>query len=492
MNFKLNNTIPFEPKRRFARAKRPIALLLIFTFIAPVLPVHAGLDDEMRSMFQGMVNVTPADAYIGQRRGVVSLGSIEARSRIVNPQIVNFTPPSIKAGCGGISVFGGSFSFINAQQFQELMRAVAQNAAGYAFGLALEAMCPMCAGEMKRLQKIVQDLNGKLGDSCSLAKGLVDNSIGPSLAAVQESNKQDASAIATAFGGVNDFLEGLGRSNNNRASPIDNAKAAGRINDLKGNVVYRSLLKSNTASWFAFGQMNEVLMSVSGTITVTEGQGQDLNGAPEGTALIYNSFAPLIGMKELLEGGTVRLYTCDSVSTVDLTTACLNPVPTSQNLKGMRVRVKEMLMGANGSTGIIAKITGRSGAQAFTAEEKAFTEAAARTGVLALLRQFAEDPTAARVAADLASDAIASEMAANLVAEMMFTIRAAVTGAQRPLDSSMLAALRDRTSEINEERKRLAAQIQSINGVFQTSTYLREKLRDATGRTPGANALAKR
>lgn len=476
--------------RRFAR--KSLAVLVSVATLMVAWPARADLDNEMRSMFQGMVNVTPADAYIGQRRGVVSLGSVEARGRIVNPQLVNFTPPSIKAGCGGISIFGGSFSFINAQQFQELLRAVAQNAAGYAFELAIEAMCPTCAQQLKRLQKAIQDLNGKLGDSCSLAKGLVDNSVGPSLRAVGASMQQDAAALATAVGGVADFLEGIGKSNSNKPSPVENAKAAGRINDLKGNVVYRSLLKSNTAAWFAHGQMHEVLMSVSGTITVTEGPGQDLNGNPSGTDLVYNSFAPLIGMKELLEGGTVRVYQCDTTSTVDQTTACLNPFPVNMNIKGMRQRVKEMLMGTSASTGIIAKVTGRGGAQAFTDEEKAFTEAAARTGILALLRQFAEDPTAARVAADLASDAIASEMASTLVSEMMFTIRSAVTGAQRPLDSSMLAALRDRTTEINEERRRLATAMQSINGIFQTSAHLRDKLRDATGRSPGVNALAKK
>ena len=209
-----------KPARRMPATWRGVAGLLIASMLST--SAHAGLDDEMRNMFNGMVNVTPADAYIGQRRGVVSLGSIEARSRIVNPQLVSFTPPSIKAGCGGISLFGGSFSFINAQQLQELMRAIAQNAAGYAFGLALEAMCPTCAQEMKRLQKIIQELNGKLGDSCSLAKGLVDNSIAPSMRAVGESLQQEAAGLASAVGSVNDFLEGIGRSNSNRSNPYQN------------------------------------------------------------------------------------------------------------------------------------------------------------------------------------------------------------------------------------------------------------------------------
>ncbi|MDN4704685.1 conjugal transfer protein TraH [Vibrio parahaemolyticus] len=42
--------------------------------------------------------------------------------------LVSFTPPSWKAGCGGVDMFGGSFSFINAEQLVTMMRAVAANA----------------------------------------------------------------------------------------------------------------------------------------------------------------------------------------------------------------------------------------------------------------------------------------------------------------------------------------------------------------------------
>ena len=40
-------------------------------------------------------------------------------------------------------------------QFVDLMRAVASNAAGYAFQLAINAMCPDCGNTMSDLQKKV-------------------------------------------------------------------------------------------------------------------------------------------------------------------------------------------------------------------------------------------------------------------------------------------------------------------------------------------------
>ena len=55
------------------------------------------------------------------------------------------------------------------------MRAVASNAAGYAFQLAINAMCPDCGNVMSDLQKKVQQLNQMFSNSCQLAQGLVND-----------------------------------------------------------------------------------------------------------------------------------------------------------------------------------------------------------------------------------------------------------------------------------------------------------------------------
>jgi conjugative transfer pilus assembly protein TraH len=43
----------------------------------------------------------------------------------MNESLWHFVPPSFDAGCGGIDLFAGSFSFISAEQFQNLLRAIA-------------------------------------------------------------------------------------------------------------------------------------------------------------------------------------------------------------------------------------------------------------------------------------------------------------------------------------------------------------------------------
>jgi hypothetical protein len=125
---------------------RPVARLGACT------PAHADLADELDAMFGSLVNVTNPTAHLGQRRGVLSGGSVFARNRILNTNLVNIVPPSFEAGCGGIDVFAGSFSFVSRGQLTQLIRAIASNAASYAFKLALDSMCQNCGQVMDSLQ----------------------------------------------------------------------------------------------------------------------------------------------------------------------------------------------------------------------------------------------------------------------------------------------------------------------------------------------------
>ena len=128
-----------------------------------------GLQNKMDAVFNDMSNVSRPGVFETQRRGVLSRGSAYIRSPIMNTELVNLQAPSFKAGCGGIDFFGGSFSFINADQFVQLLRSVASNAKGYAFQIALDIACPDCMAWINNLQSKIQKLNEQLGNSCQLA-----------------------------------------------------------------------------------------------------------------------------------------------------------------------------------------------------------------------------------------------------------------------------------------------------------------------------------
>ena len=90
-------------------------------------------------------NVTGANAYRGQTMNFYTGGSLYMRTPVRNYPLASITPPSFRAGCGGIDLYAGSFSFINKDQFVALLRNIGNNAIGAAFNMALCSMSPTFA-----------------------------------------------------------------------------------------------------------------------------------------------------------------------------------------------------------------------------------------------------------------------------------------------------------------------------------------------------------
>ena len=111
------------------------------------LPVAAAdLNAEMQRMFSdlGTVgNVTSPGAFRGQTMNTMTGGNLMMRTPGKNYQLGSVALPSLKAGCGGIDVFGGSFSFINKAQFTAMLQNIGANATGYAFQLAIDSISPL-------------------------------------------------------------------------------------------------------------------------------------------------------------------------------------------------------------------------------------------------------------------------------------------------------------------------------------------------------------
>jgi conjugative transfer pilus assembly protein TraH len=104
-------------------------------------------------------NSSEAGGYQLQGAGYYTGGSFTARSKVVSVNPVNITPPGIRAGCGGIDIYTGSFSHINTDQFIALLKAIPSNAIGFAFQLALETMSPSIKGTLDQLQSIIDRIN---------------------------------------------------------------------------------------------------------------------------------------------------------------------------------------------------------------------------------------------------------------------------------------------------------------------------------------------
>lgn len=111
--------------------------------------------------------------YEGQNRGYATVGSFDARWKSSSDYPVSVSMPSISAGCGGISAFGGSFSLMSVDQMVAKLQNVLQNSAGVAFQMALETVCPKCAQTLNVIESIGNDLNSMLMNDCSMATGMM-------------------------------------------------------------------------------------------------------------------------------------------------------------------------------------------------------------------------------------------------------------------------------------------------------------------------------
>jgi conjugative transfer pilus assembly protein TraH len=466
------------------------AVLLTFSSATTVRADPSGIADQMTNMFDTMMNYTNPTAHLGQRRGVVTGGSLSARNRIATESLWHLVPPSYSAGCGGIDLFAGSFSFISAEQFQNLMRAIAANAAGYAFEVALGAMCQDCLQTMEALQKKIQALNQGFANSCQLAKGIVND-----VADAFDMKHKDDTSLLGMVRGLGDVFET--RSTATGSDPIE--QAVDNLPDeqreqLQGNLVWRALKRRNSAGWFLDGDdtLLEAMMSLTGSVIV--GPPED---APDGQGQNHAiTVVPgnLLKVSDVLNGSrwresagegvsrwthTFRLYQCDDRDE----NACLAPRVTEDTISGMIQRVKDVLLGQRhvaGSVGLVQKF--RLGAGPITDAEKAFMQFAPNglgAGVRTLARY---DEGMARLFVEHAAPVIAVEMTQVILTDMLRAVEAASALDNHAYAKQLLA-------QIDGAKAQLYREYEVVSDRYGNAQTLLAYYRDLTEQIKGRRYL---
>lgn len=449
-------------------AARVASLALVLLAGAPA--VRADLAGEMDTLFASLVNVSAPTAHLGQRRGVLTGGSVIARNRILNENLWRFVPPSFEAGCGGIDLFAGSFSFVSMDQFVQLLRAIAANASGYAFELALGAMCPECMEKIEALQKKIQALNQGYLNSCQLAKGLVND-----VADAFDVKHKDNTSLLAMVRGLGDVFET--RSAATGTAPAEAVAASlpdeeARV--VEGNLVWRALKERGAASWFADGDdaLLEALMSLTGSVIVGP-----LEDAPDGQGRSHAiTVLPggLLKVADLLNGSgaaatqRVRMYRCQPNRDAD---GCKTPVTQDVTLRGLVQRVRELLLGdpmSAGSVGLVRKF--RLGAGGISEAEKSFLQLAPN-GLGASIRTLARhDEGMAVLFVEQAAPVIAAELAQLMLRDMLRAVTHASTLDDHAYAKELLRQLRDAEEQVRAEQQVLAARhgnAQSLLAYYQ-------------------------
>ncbi|UTH74230.1 conjugal transfer protein TraH [Chromobacterium sp. IIBBL 290-4] len=151
------------------KPKLLVSLLMLSLAFSPA-PALASLKNEVEGMWKS--TMTPPSTWETQRRFGASLGSVSLRSPQRQFNLVSFDPPRIEAGCRGVSLYMGAFSFINAEEFRQLLRNIGSAAIGFFFEMALQTLSGSLHSVLSGLAEKVQQLNQMFQNTCRISKAI--------------------------------------------------------------------------------------------------------------------------------------------------------------------------------------------------------------------------------------------------------------------------------------------------------------------------------
>ena len=320
--------------RRLAHRAGAALTMVAASHFALIGVARADVASEMNGFFNdagGAANVTGPTAFQGQSAGYYSLGNVWTRFPQKSVSPFNLQLPSARAGCGGIDLFSGSFSFINASEIVAMLKATANNALGFAFKLAIDSVSPEIGKVMDEFSQKAQLLNQMNISSCETAQALVGG-IWPQM---ETTRSTICEAVGNSQGVFSDWAASRQGCNNGGqrdatlAGNTDPAMKEQIIGD-PHNYTWEALKKSS--KFGAFDQaFSEYVMTLVGTIVTTPPTGSE-----HGPKVVIYGPAEEAVVTALLDGTAnapaVKILKCNNDPCTDVSDQTLS-VPASSALR---------------------------------------------------------------------------------------------------------------------------------------------------------------
>lgn len=433
--------------------KLAILIMVCVLVLQPVLPALADLNSDMGDMFQRWgfrQNVTEPGAYNSQTRGFVTGGRVTAKAPTMTIAPFTYQDPYFKAGCGGIDIFGGSFSFINASEFTHFLEVVGQNALGYAFAMGIEAVCPTCNATLKDLRDKMDKLNAFMLDSCSAAKGLVNVAVDTAMEGdLQDCKSNNSETSLSAYDPSNGYLGCVtGKSpkevlKGNRAA--DPKNGTGKF-DATANQAFQGTDLTENQRQYA--------MSITGT-WATEDVADDETDVGK---MVSNCkyYPPTINVADLVTGGTIALLKCGSGSLAD-GNACQSITTETVTIDGYAEVAKYQMKE------ILALIKNNS---VLTDDQKKFINSVSVVPVLSLLKSLAQSKSDDLAAAmiDASSEMVGLMVASRYIDEYLDQLE---SGTYKI--NACAAEKQNYTATMKVVREKKIETIKEYSKIFETS-----------------------
>lgn len=308
------------------------------------MPAAASIQSDLNSFFDSMglnSNITPPGAYEGQTAGYYTGGNMFARAPVRNYNLMTVQMPSARAGCGGIDLFAGGFSFINSDQLVAMMKNIGSNAVGLAFQVALSTISPKLSGLLQDMQNMANEINSASINSCETAATM----LGSVLPQSDASNSALCKSMGTAMGSFSDYAsarQGCG-TGGQRTSTLTAARNNNEFKDVlvDGNITWRALKKLSLTS--SDTELAQMTMSMVGAIVYPLPANDAAISAPRYIPAVvqFND----TDLRAFMHGGEVEMLRCsDGTGEFE----CLNPVQytvTIAETNAYAAKVKVFLQG---------------------------------------------------------------------------------------------------------------------------------------------------
>lgn len=297
--------------------KLNIKKIVAVTLIALMIQGQAGAGG-LQDMW--MSNVTTGGALDTTNRHGLFGGSIAARTPIVAFAPINFTPPHASAGCGGVDLYMGSFSFVSKAQVVSMFKAIMNNATGLLFKAAIKLISPATDSVLTDIQTMMGKLSQMQMNSCQIATAGVDWLSNAKEKGFDEANKELANSKA-----VSDIM--VLRSDPSSVTSAQ-IKAAEKDSPSVANVVWKALRHRKSEQFIDFGMFpaapvagpgadlaryqREILMSFVGAVSDSLEE-----GAADGSSPRITELQPAqLELTDLVKGSVGKnKITCSSTST---------------------------------------------------------------------------------------------------------------------------------------------------------------------------------
>ncbi len=324
--------------------KISVVTFTLISLTASLISTFANADiaKDLNNFFEATgngVNVTKGGAYQGQAGGHYTGGGIYTRGNIKNTEIFNIQPPSFRAGCGGIDLYTGGFSYIDSKQMVDTMKAIGANATSYAFSIAMQTMAPQVKGAVDYLYDVSQEINGMNINSCEMSAQLLGGVLPKSEAA----NEVLCQHIGVEKGIFSDFAQGRQQCGKGKKaeSLILEDEFKKHFGDTLGgeyNLIWKALMKNKFL--YHDKELAEFFMSVTGTAIVRIEDDQKKNGDTKYITEYKKSFIKNQNLLDAIIDGKqeLEIYKCDNYK------ECLRPEIRKVKIeKGLIEKTEKMM-----------------------------------------------------------------------------------------------------------------------------------------------------